>query len=39
VNENRLKPKGLAATTPIDTNETAEGRANNLRVEFVKIRA
>ena len=33
----RLRAKGLAATKPIDTNETAEGRANNRRVEFVKF--
>jgi outer membrane protein OmpA-like peptidoglycan-associated protein len=33
----RLSSKGLGATKPIDTNDTAEGRANNRRVEFVKI--
>jgi OOP family OmpA-OmpF porin len=33
----RLTSKGLGATKPIDTNATAEGRANNRRVEFVKI--
>jgi outer membrane protein OmpA-like peptidoglycan-associated protein len=37
VSEKRLTTKGLAATKPIDTNETAEGRANNRRVEFVKL--
>jgi outer membrane protein OmpA-like peptidoglycan-associated protein len=33
----RLSSKGLGATKPIDTNDTAEGRANNRRVEFVRI--
>jgi outer membrane protein OmpA-like peptidoglycan-associated protein len=32
----RLTTKGLGDTKPIDTNDTAEGRANNRRVEFVK---
>jgi outer membrane protein OmpA-like peptidoglycan-associated protein len=32
----RLTSKGLGQTKPIDTNDTAEGRANNRRVEFVK---
>ncbi|HVP65640.1 MAG TPA: OmpA family protein [Anaeromyxobacteraceae bacterium] len=36
VHERRLKTKGLGATKPIDSNDTAEGRANNRRVEFVK---
>ncbi|MHB8766530.1 MAG: OmpA family protein, partial [Deferrisomatales bacterium] len=33
----RLKTAGLGDTKPIDTNQTAEGRANNRRVEFVKF--
>ena len=28
--------KGLGATKPLKPNETAEGRAENRRVEFVK---
>lgn len=34
--ENRLTTKGFGATEPMDTNDTAEGKANNRRVEFVK---
>jgi OOP family OmpA-OmpF porin len=33
----RLTSKGLGQTKPLDTNDTAEGRANNRRVEFVKV--
>lgn len=33
----RLTTRGLGDTKPIDTNATAEGRANNRRVEFVKV--
>lgn len=35
--EKRLEAKGLGQTKPLDSNDTAEGRANNRRVEFVKI--
>lgn len=34
---NRLQSKGWGASRPIDTNDSAEGRANNRRVEFVKM--
>lgn len=33
----RLKTRGFGDTKPIDSNDTPEGRANNRRVEFVKI--
>jgi len=33
----RLRAKGFAASKPIDSNASAEGRANNRRVEFVKF--
>jgi OmpA-OmpF porin, OOP family len=33
----RLTTKGLGATQPLQSNATAEGRANNRRVEFVKM--
>jgi outer membrane protein OmpA-like peptidoglycan-associated protein len=36
IEESRLTTKGFGATTPIDTNDSAEGKANNRRVEFVK---
>jgi len=37
IDEKRLVSKGLGATKAIDTNDSAEGRANNRRVEFVKV--
>ena len=37
IEDSRLTTKGFGATKPIDKNETAEGKANNRRVEFVKI--
>ena len=37
IDPGRLTSKGLGQTKPIDKNDTAEGRANNRRVEFVKI--
>jgi len=33
----RLRSKGWGDTKPIDKNDSAEGRANNRRVEFVKF--
>ena len=33
----RLKAKGLGETKPVSENTTAEGKANNRRVEFVKL--
>jgi outer membrane protein OmpA-like peptidoglycan-associated protein len=33
----RLEAKGWGEGKPIDTNDTAEGKANNRRVEFVKL--
>ncbi len=33
----RLTTKGWGETKPVDTNDTPEGRANNRRVEFVKM--
>lgn len=37
--ENRLEAKGFGETTPVDTNDTPEGRQNNRRVELVKLGA
>jgi outer membrane protein OmpA-like peptidoglycan-associated protein len=36
IDASRLSTKGLGDTKPLDSNATAEGRANNRRVEFVK---
>lgn len=34
ISESRMETSGRGETEPIDTNDTAEGRANNRRVEF-----
>ena len=36
ISADRLSTKGLGETTPLDTNGTPEGKANNRRVEFVR---
>lgn len=33
----RLEPKGMGESQPVDSNNTPEGKANNRRVEFIKI--
>lgn len=35
----RLSTKGLGESVPMDTNGTPEGKANNRRVEFVKVQS
>ena len=37
VSGGRLDAKGFGDTKPIGSNDTAEGRANNRRVELVKM--
>jgi len=37
VDDARLTAKGLGSTKPVDSNDTPEGRANNRRVEFVRL--
>jgi outer membrane protein OmpA-like peptidoglycan-associated protein len=37
IDEGRLTTKGFGESKPIDKNDTAEGKANNRRVEFIKI--
>lgn len=36
IEDSRLTTKGFGESQPLDTNDTAEGKANNRRVEFVK---
>ena len=37
ISRDRLSSKGLGESMPVDDNNVPEGRANNRRVEFVKI--
>jgi outer membrane protein OmpA-like peptidoglycan-associated protein len=37
IDESRLSTKGFGESKPIDKNDTAEGKANNRRVEFINI--
>jgi len=37
IDANRLTSKGWGENKPLDTNSTPEGKANNRRVEFVKV--
>jgi flagellar motor protein MotB len=37
VSGGRLDAKGLGDSKPLGSNETAEGRANNRRVELVRM--
>ena len=37
ISADRLSTKGFGESAPLDTNSTPEGKANNRRVEFVKI--
>ncbi len=37
IDESRFETQGLGESKPVDTNNTPEGKANNRRVEFVKL--
>ena len=37
VNISRLQVKGMGESVPVSDNTTPEGKANNRRVEFIKI--
>jgi outer membrane protein OmpA-like peptidoglycan-associated protein len=37
IDASRLTTKGYGESTPMDTNNTPEGKANNRRVEFIKV--
>ena len=37
IDESRLTSKGFGESVPVDNNTTPEGKANNRRIEFIKI--
>ena len=37
ISADRLTCKGFGESTPLDNNNTPEGKANNRRVEFIKL--
>ena len=37
IDASRLSTKGFGESIPLDSNNTSEGKANNRRVEFIKI--
>jgi outer membrane protein OmpA-like peptidoglycan-associated protein len=37
IEESRMETEGMGETNPVDANTTPEGKANNRRVEFVKL--
>ena len=37
IDASRLSTKGFGESTPLDSNSSSEGKANNRRVEFIKI--
>jgi len=37
IDSSRLQSKGLGEEVPVSNNDSPEGKANNRRVEFVKI--
>jgi outer membrane protein OmpA-like peptidoglycan-associated protein len=37
ISPDRLSTKGFGESKPVDTNSSAEGKANNRRVEFVML--
>ena len=37
IDPSRLQVKGLGESVPVSDNKTPEGKANNRRVEFIKI--
>jgi outer membrane protein OmpA-like peptidoglycan-associated protein len=37
IDAGRMTSKGWGESQPLDTNSTPEGKANNRRVEFVKM--
>jgi outer membrane protein OmpA-like peptidoglycan-associated protein len=37
INASRLESKGFGESNPVSENSSPEGKANNRRVEFIKI--